>query len=234
MYFRINRFKTVGVFVFLFLLSVASVFGQENMRGFPTPVVTANLLSTRTGDKEIKFHSLDLVVNNPEKFPIWVLIPAFAEDNLPKDGILRAKKPWTKSCISGLTYVDTETGRNEGSVKRLVKVHFIGEKQGFYAFHLPPFAKMDFNGYVINSLKPVSSFEIVMASDLLINGKLPIDQYLIYESLASKQVTIRRQDIRFLNVDWDEENLVTEENRTAIEFIKIEKTNTIVVPIRGI
>lgn len=231
MYFRINLFKISGIFLLLFVIT--NSFAQDNVRGVEIPIVSANRIETRLGEKQLKFNVVNMTIRNPENFPVWVLIPAFAEDKLPENGILNARKPWTKSCISGVTYVDTETGRSEGKVRRLVKVHFIGDKQGFYAFHLPPFAKMNFNGYVIHSLVEVSSFQLVVASELSINGNLPIDQYLIYESLASKDVTIHHKDNSFLNVDWEEEDLVTEESRTAIDFIKIEKIKSVEVPFNS-
>ncbi|MBX7243519.1 MAG: hypothetical protein K1X92_17400 [Bacteroidia bacterium] len=231
MYSRINHFLATGSCLVLFFMNF--VFAQDNVRGVEMPLVSAYRTETRPGEKNLNFNIVNMTIRNPEKFPVWVLIPAFAEDKLPENGILNARKPWTKSCISGLTYVDNETGREEGKVRRLVKVHFIGERQGFYAFHLPPFARMDFNGYVLHSLKEVSSFQVVVASELRINGNLPIDQYLIYESMASKEVTIRQSGITYLNVDWEEEDLVTEGSRTEINFIKIEKLKALEIPFKA-
>ncbi len=219
MYFRNNLYWILLFFVGVYL----PLNAQENIRGMEATVLQARLKSTQLGEKQLKIHLLDIAFNNTENFPVWLLIPAFAEDSLPANGIINARKPWAKSCISGLTYVDKQTEREDGKVKRLVKVHFIGDKQGFYAFHLPPGAKMRFDGYSIFSFKEVNTIQAVVASELLINGKLPIDQYLIYESMASKEVNILQEDTRFLNVDWEEDDLVTEAHRTEIDFIRIEK-----------
>jgi hypothetical protein len=104
-------------------------------------------------------------------------------------------------------------------------VHFIGKRKGFYAFRLPPQSKVMLKEWKIDAWKEVNELEIWAVSKLLINGKLPMEDYLQYESESNGAGNFSLSSNYFINIDWKEKDLLSEESRTEIQFIQASALN---------
>ena len=173
-------------------------------------------------DKNWAVQTLELKLSNPSDKPLWFILPKWGDKQLPE----KTKFPNDKISDEPLNKIMFDD-REGGMVA--IGVSFSGV---FQAFRLPPRTVLEIPEYNIVTRSIFSEIAIVEAQELLVNGKIPLEQWLPFRVGVFKQkkpgageVGTRAMTDSFGNVG-DAEKLRSEaENggkRTVIPREKIE------------
>lgn len=212
--------RVFSLLSFYLLISASFLYAQTPK--IPTEDgIELQFRSEKVGKTAVRTYYVQLKVSNASDAPVWYIFPNFGDNTLPENGIIDAESPWKRNYISGISYFDSLNRREDGKPKHFVKVHFIGKKNGFYAFRLPAHATASFKDYPVDAWKSIEDVEIWEASDVLINGDVKLEDFLMYETMASEGVEIFSNAHGFYNIDWKEGDLVSPISKTEVEFIKI-------------
>lgn len=212
---KFNYFWVIAMF-FHYVSAQTTVRGEQ-----ATQAVKMDYISTQQVENHATYHRVNVTLNNKYNHAVWFLIPSYGEDRVAADGKITAAKPWKINFITGRTYVDVNAYSLDKTIKRVVKVHFIGDKLSFYAFRLPPKGKITVKNYEIGTYKNATSVQVVQTADIKVNGMLPLQKFLLYETECSDGAEIDTNESFWINVDWAEKDKINEWGNTQVDFLKI-------------
>lgn len=210
---------------FYYLIAFAVLFhcvsAQTLARGeAATQAVKMEYLSTQQVESHATYHRVNVSLKNKFNYPVWFIIPSFGEDKVAADGKITAAKPWKTNFITGRTYADASSNDIK-NVKRVVKVHFIGDKLSFYAFRLPAKGSITVKNYEVGTFKGANSVQVIQTADIKVNGLLPLQKFLLYESVCSDGAQVDTDSNFWINVDWSEKDKINEWGTMQVDFLKI-------------
>jgi hypothetical protein len=145
----------------------------------------------RLKDKGITSHYFRISLKNRQEMPVWFVLPYYAHDPLPKDGLLvndTHEQPFTKVLYGG-----------QGGTA--VEVKFDGGMLGhkLTAFRLPPKGRLILEKYRIGAWTrfKFSKFVVWETPVLKVNGKTPLENWLPFRTTSAKKVKVtnRSQDL---------------------------------------
>lgn len=200
------------------------LFGQNPKVAVDNPISVQFVRAEKppeNSNKDVSTMYVELKVNNSYDLPVWYILPNFADNFIPENGKYEAMEPWRRNYISGMSFFDSLNRREDGKPKRFVLIHFIGKKNGFYAFRVPARSSLTLSAYPFDTWKEVEEVEIWEAEKLMINDELAMEDFLMYETLASPDAVVQTMDIGFYNVDWKEDDLVTAASKTEIKYVQL-------------
>lgn len=199
------------------------VSGQTLTRGeAATQAVKMEYLSTQQVESHATYHRVNVSLKNRFNYPVWFIIPSFGEDKVAADGKITAAKPWKINFITGRTYADENSLSNgPKNIRRVVKIHFIGDKLSFYAFRLPAKGQIMIKNYEVGTFKGANSVQVIQTADIKVNGLLPLQKFLLYESESSDGAEVDCDANFWINVDWSEKDKINEWGNMQVDFLKI-------------
>jgi RNA polymerase sigma factor (sigma-70 family) len=143
------------------------------------------------------FH-VGLTLRNRRDEPVWFLLPYDGDRPMPADGQFK-NTGGTALPLEGEAY----DGDKVGGQGRAVEVTFLGD--GFHAFRLPPAGSLTIADYPLECWSDVRRVEVWEASELRVNGRTPLEDWLPYKTLSNARTVIpfwtnwRRGG----SLDWD-------------------------------
>ncbi len=197
-----------------------------------TQAVKMEYISTQQEEAHATYHKVNVTLTNKYNHATWFIIPSFGEDKIAADGKITASKPWKLNFMNGRTYLDGNAYSLDKTIKRVVKVHFIGDKLSFYAFRLPPKGTITVKNYEIGTYKNATSIQVVQTADIKVNGMLPLQKFLLYESESSDGAEVDATQSYWINVDWAEKDRINEWGNMQVDFLKISALSAQEVQIK--
>jgi hypothetical protein len=157
--------------------------------------VFCEYLACRDGIPPGKIYSVRLVLKNNFEKPIWFLMPYWADSKLPRQGVF-VNKRWSQQPFEGRLF--------KGDAGSIVEVR-LTDDEGFRAFNLPARGQLELDGYCLDATHSTDSIVVLQATSLLVNKKIPLENWLPYRTLSSPKVKSNRDQIRieWKNLDWD-------------------------------
>lgn len=213
-----KKFYYFLAFAMLFL----SVSAQNATRGSQaTEAVTMEYVSTKQVEAHATYHRVNITLNNRYDHPVWFIIPSFGEDKVANDGRITAVKPWKHNFITAKTYVDQNAYNKDKTIKRVIRIHFIGDKMGFYAFRMPAKGSITIKNHDIGTYKDATSVQVFQTEAIKVNGLLPLEKYVLYETECTSGAEIDIVGSYWLNVDWAEKDLINEWGNMQVDYLKV-------------
>ncbi len=161
----------------------------------------------RAGKPPLPTYKMQLTIENRHDHALWYLIPYFADVPLNESGEfacrLRDRFP-------------IEVFEMQGDEGRIVAVGMSApHRTGFYAFRIPANGKIVWQNWITlghRSSEKIRELDIWEAADILVNETIKLDQWLPYDLLSSKNVTVAKEAGPFSSwavgrrdLNWDHE-----------------------------
>ena len=128
------------------------------------------------------FATVDLVISNPTDKALWLVLPNCYNSRFPESGKFAPDYNTFKEQFGASKF--TEKG------KSAVIVHFYGE-DFFDALMIPANGNVRFARYLlVEGPHPVKELNLMFTSDILVNGKSPLEEWLPYEVKSNDKVVI--------------------------------------------
>lgn len=151
--------------------------------------VSAVLLGRTKGKPPLRFHSLHLTLLNKRAETRWFLLPDYGNVLLPENGVFKPEfRPIVEFGIK----------RYEGEGGSVVEIEAYGGN-GFRAFRLAPAARVVLDGYTLTADTDVDLFDVTVARELLVNGRVPLEEWLDFETLSDSSVRVHSDTLK---VNW--------------------------------
>ena len=195
---------------FLSLLSTAiasvTTIGGDTVGDRSLPPVSATLISKHSAKPPSKSIRAALVLNNSGKTPLWFVLPYRCDEPPRLENPLRIPEGFkpTWICADGFntgTYHKAAEA-SEGKTVRLTVLNVAGDK-AFCLFRLPPGGRVEFESYDFQMLSQyVRSFKVWTATEIKVNGKESLEDWLPYTTLSDAQTMVPR-DAESDNLNFD-------------------------------
>jgi WD40 repeat protein len=194
----------------------------------PAPV-RATFIEERGGKPPMRFYHVKLELTNPRDRPVWLLLGYYGDQPLNPDAKFATDSDGSPQTITGM-FFDGDKNKGWGKV---IELHAGGDK-GFRAILLPPRATIRFDNYAISAWNAVNTIQVWEASDLAVNGKTPLQNWLPYAAMSDQKARIA-PNTDGTNLDWDAKASKSRtdylnEKITSIDAAVLKKW---VVPIEG-
>jgi hypothetical protein len=127
-----------------------------------------------------------LIMENDLDKPVWIIFPHSANGSLPEDGVF-LNAPSNRPLVG--TQFDGEGGK-------VVQIEMYGNEYGsgaFKAFRLPAKARLELDGYPIESFVSIDKVTVLVAEELKVNSETPLEKWLPYEVTSDQQVKVDKQ-----------------------------------------
>ncbi|MFL5341885.1 MAG: WD40 repeat domain-containing protein, partial [Gemmataceae bacterium] len=197
----------------------------------PVTQIKATFIRKQDGKPPMRAFHVKLEMTNPGDKPIWLLL-GYYRDLLPsRTGKFTSEAAdGQPQCFTG-KYFD---GEKKGGQGKAIEISYIGG-DGFRAFHLPPRSAMTFDDFAIESWSDIKWIDVLEASELRVNGKTPLQEWLPYPTMSDQQVRIPA-NTDWGNLDWDAKTLKsrTDYPNEKVEFVKPTVLTMRLIPIIGL
>jgi len=184
-----------------------------------------------TGVAKGKLHLYTLVLRNQTDKPLWFILPVTTKRNLPAEPYftnLNTKKEYSLA-------QPFSAQRYTGEGGSLVHIDYSGF-DAFIAFRVAPNGWLEGAEYNVggtrNSADP-TEFSVFTAEGLLVNGKVPLDDWLPYRIVSDAKVRVTPGAQLPERLDWDEKRNAkrTDYRRESVDFVKAEGAERLDVKI---
>ena len=149
--------------------------------------VRADYLWTQGGKPPMRAYSVRLTLVNQHDWPVWFVLPYYGDMPLPENGVF-TNVGWKDQPFEGRKF--------EGEGGSVIQVTMFGGK-GFKALRLPAKGQLDLDGYRIEAWKEINEIMVLEARELTVNGKIPLDKWLPYDTMSGEKVTVCDEAIIF-------------------------------------
>ena len=217
----------------IILLAVAVLLSIANSQGWAIETegspVQVKLLRMQRGKPPLQFYHCQVTIENRSNKPYWVVLP---EDisitllpNKRRAKHLRIPAP-----------PDDETifeGKGYKTIKgRVVAVHaFV--KPALNAYHIPAMGRIVFKKLPFEAWSKVKSVNVILARDILVNGKTPLDRWLPFPTLSPvKAIVLAERDWENLNWDKAKNRKRSDFPKEIIKFIELKNLYSYEVPLK--
>ncbi len=190
---------------FVAILLPVVVVGEEGEQKKSVSPVQIIVLEQRGGKPPMRSYFVKLLLANPSDKALWLLLPYYGSGPLKADARFTPSSNGEPQCFVGKQF---NGGKNQGE-GTAIEIALIGEK-GFRAFRLPPHASIQFDRFPIEAWKNVNKMELWEASELRVNGKTALENWLPYSTLSAAKARIPA-NTDWTNLDWDAK---TQKSRT--------------------
>lgn len=177
-----------------------------------------------------------LMIRNNHKMPMWYLLPRAANQSLGTSSKLVAQTN-RKQPFNSKLYKGTINEQNEG---QLIEVTMYGDNsKGFKAFYVPPMSSITFRNYEINEGELVENMELWSATELWVNSKKPLEDWLPYEVLSDANVKVhcnKNSGCDWDNLDWDDnaDKARTDYPKETVSYIQAKSPKKHYISLKGI
>ena len=168
------------------------------------------------------FATVDLAISNPTDKALWIVLPNCYNSRFPESGKFAPDYNTFKEQFGASKF--TENG------KSAVIVHFYGE-DSFDALLIPAKGKVRFTRYLlIEGRHPVKELNLMFTSDILINGKTPLEKWLPYDIKCNDKVVIKThifsEDYEVISSDpvYDSDKKKDKIHFVSLKDILVQKT----------
>lgn len=197
--------------------------GRDGMEIEIAPVV--RFLRQVAGKPPRREITVRLAVNNAHDRPLWIVTRYCGDAPLPLDGKFAAG--FFSQPFEGDQYGDGDS--------RLVKITFLGSCNSFTAFLIPAKGSIRFDEFSMLSLNDVRQMEFWEVESLRVNGRIPLEKWLPYNSLSGKHAEVLPTTHQE-NLAWDPKRLAfrTDYPLEEVQFVEAKARKKWLVPISGL
>jgi uncharacterized protein (TIGR03067 family) len=152
-------------------------------------------IEKQDGKPPVRSYHVGLVLRNDREEPVWFVLPYYGDEPLRADGKFRNTGGFDRPLEA-----DDYDGDRYGGRGKAVKVTFLGD--GFHAFRLPPAGSLRLADYPIECWSDIRRVEVWEVSELRVNGRTPLEDWLPYKTLSDGRTLIPFW-ARAGGLDWD-------------------------------
>ena len=179
------------VSLMLFVLASAA-YGAE---GTNASSISVQFVSKRGGKPPMRFFYVSLSATNTHKHVTWFITRYWGDHPLATNAPFKAISPWKTGYVIHNAYSgDSFGGKGKFRTTRFIGASPKGEQQhSFEAFLLPAGGMLRHDFFNVEAWADISHLEIWEATQLLVNGKTPLEDWLPYEVVSSAETHITQK-----------------------------------------
>lgn len=159
----------------------------------PPPPVTVKYLKRTKGTPPYRNYYFEITITNPNDQPTWFVLPYNGEVPLNDDEIF--------STISNKV-IPFKSDRLDGGAGKATRIFFKG-KDKFYAFCIVGKGTLRLKSFSVMSQRRFKEFEVWEAKGIYVNSKTPLKDWLPYNVVCEKDVTIPANPDEFKTISLD-------------------------------
>ena len=175
----------------LFVLASAA-YGAE---GTNASTISAQFVEKRGMKPPMRCFYVRLSVTNTHTHATWFITRYWGDHPLATNAPFRAASPWKRGYeIHNAYNGDPFGGKGKFRSTRFIGASPTGEQQhSFEAFLLPAGGTLRHDYFAVEAWSDIAHLEIWEASQLLVNGKTPLEDWLPYEVVSSAETHIAQK-----------------------------------------
>ncbi|MCH2023142.1 MAG: hypothetical protein MK207_11755 [Saprospiraceae bacterium] len=168
------------------------------------------------GNTPVNRQKVKLMIHNNHSVPMWYLMPASGEKNMPDDGKFMADQSFDTHFLAKKYSLNN---------KHLIELTYIGSKgHCFKAFYIDSGASLLFRNYDLGTYRTGENVPFWSAEKLYLNDKYLLSEWLPYTVMSTPNVVIKNVNS---NIKVSSKNLEYDKDLSNVKVLYIQAKDII-------